>query len=363
LVELGYDVDVLTYPFGEELKTADVHLTRIPNVLGLNGVPIGFSWRKLWLDLFLFSAVARRLESKRYACVSAVEEAAFVAALVAPRFGVPVLYDMQSSLAEQLGYISPFRNGIARHALDWCERWLLGHVELTMTSAGLAQRVRRCSPDAPVHEWCYPGLTDSADPAEVDRLRGELDLDDAPVAMYAGNFAEYQGLQELIDAWAAVLERVPEAVLVLVGAGSDAELGAVRSLAAPLPTGSFRILPRQPRDEMPAYLTLADVLVSPRQFGENLPLKVLDYLAAGRAVVATDIPAHRTVLVDDVAAIVPPDPESMAGAIADLLQDHDRREGLARRARGFARDALGWLTYVQSVGKAFEKICGYDDRR
>lgn len=361
LLELGYEVDVLTYPFGHPLETSDVGLTRIRNPLGLRGVPIGFSWRKLWLDLFFFSAIARHLATKRYACVSAVEESAFIAALVAPRFGVPVLYDMQSSLAEQLCQFRPFRSGLARRFLHSCERWLLGHVDLTMTSAGLAERVRRASPEASVHEWQYPGLTEAADPADVERLREKLDLTGTRVLLYAGNFAEYQGLGELVSAMPSVLARVPDAVLVLVGADSDDDLETTRRLTGSLPSEAVRMLRRQPRQSMPRYLALADVLVSPRQFGENLPLKVLDYLAAGRAIVATDIPAHRTMLDHDRAVLVAPDVPSLAAGLTEILQDERRRLRLAERAREFAEERFGWLTYVHSVGEAYAKLCGGDD--
>lgn len=359
LVELGYEVDVLTYPFGRALSITGVSVTRIPNPLGLRGVPVGFSWRKFFLDLFLFPALTRRLGSTKYACVSAVEESAFVAALVAPRLGVPVLYDMQSSLAEQLGHIAPFRSAFARRLLEACERWLLSNVDVTMTSAGLFERVRTASPGAAVHEWRYPALMEPAPPAAVDRLRAELGLtSDARVVLYAGNFAEYQGLQELVDAMPAVLERVPEAVLVLVGA----ERADAIELADRLPAGSAHVLARQPQRSIPPYLGLAHVLVSPRQFGDNLPLKVLDYMAAGRAIVATDIPAHRTVLQGDRALLVDPDPASLAEGIATLLEDPERRKGLGLCARQFAEEKFGWLRYVHSVGEAYAQVCG-DDRK
>lgn len=359
LRELSYQVEVLTYPVGEPPGISGVEVARLPNPLGVSRVPVGFSWRKCWLDLFLFSAIARALETKKYACVSAVEEAAFVAALVAPRYGVPVLYDMQSSLAEQLGHMAPFRNGAGRALLRACERWLLEHVDLVMTSAGLAKRVRTTSPSAAVHEWRYPSLGQCATPAEIHRLREELDLEGAgPVVLYGGNFAEYQGLAPLTESMSTVLSSFPDAVLVLVGAGSDQELEGVRRLAARLPEEATRVLSRQARASMRLYFGLADVLVSPRQYGENLPLKVLDYMVAGRPIVATDIPAHRTVLAEDRAVLVGRDSPSLASGIVALLGDEARRRRLGRGARAFAEQKFGWLRYVDSVGGAFNQLLG-----
>lgn len=363
LLAQRYGVDVLTYPVGEPLGISGVDVVRLPNPLGISRVPVGFSWRKCWLDAFLFSGIARALESRQYACVCAVEESAFVAALVAPRYGVPVLYDMQSSLAEQLEHMAPFRNRVGRTFLHACERWLLDHVDLVMTSAGLAERVRRSSPKAVVREWRYPGLGECATPAEIDRLRGELDLEGVgPVMLYGGNFAEYQGVVPLIDSMSTVLSTFPDAVLVLVGAGSDQEFEDVCRLTARLPGGATRVLKRQARASMRLYFGLADVLVSPRQYGENLPLKVLDYMVAGRPIVATDIPAHRTVLDEDRAALVGLDAPSLACGIVALLRDDERRRRLGQNARAFAEEKFGWLRYVHSVGGAFNELVG-DGRR
>lgn len=359
LLELDYQVDVLTYPVGEPLGIPGVDVARLPNPLGVSRVPIGFSWRKCWLDSFLFRGIARALEAREYACVSASEESAFVAALVAPRYGVPVLYDMQSSLAEQLGHVGPFRNGVSRTLLRVCERWLLDNVDLVMASAGLAERVRNASPKAVVREWQYPGLEECATQDEIDGLRAELGLEAGQrVVLYGGNFAEYQGVGSLIEAMDTVLSSVPDAVLVLVGAGSDRDLADARRLTARLPEVSVRVLARQQRTEMRLYFGLADVLVSPRRYGENLPLKVLDYMAACRAIVATDIPAHRTVLTEDRAVLVAPDSRSLACGITSLLGDEERRRRLSGSARAFAEERFGWIRYVHSVREAFSQLAG-----
>lgn len=361
LLALGYGVDVLTYPIGAPLDISGVDVARLPNPLRINRVPIGFSLRKCWLDAFLFAGIGRALRSRDYACVSAVEEAAFAAALVAPRYGVPVLYDMQSSLAEQLGHLAPFRNEAGRTFVQACERWLFDRVDLVMTSAGLAERVRRAAPEAVVREWRYPGLQPCAanGVAAVDLLREQLDLGPArPVILYAGNFAEYQGLAPLIDSMSTVRSSFPDAVLILVGAENEQELEVARRLTASLPAGATRIVTRQARTAMCHYFALADVLVSPRQFGENLPLKVLDYMAAGRPIVATDIPAHRTVLDEDRAVLVGLDGQSLASGIVSLFGDEERRRRLGHNARSFAEEHFGWLRYVRSVGEAFSQLIG-----
>src|SRR5690606_1692413 len=94
--------------------------------------------------------------TKRYRCIHAVEEAAFPALLLGRRAGIPVIYDMQSSLPEQLAQRRFFRIPVVRAMLEACERWLLRGVSAVMSSTGLAARVRAAAPQGHVGEWVYP---------------------------------------------------------------------------------------------------------------------------------------------------------------------------------------------------------------
>jgi glycosyltransferase involved in cell wall biosynthesis len=120
--------------------------------------------------------------------------------------------------------------------------------------------------------------------------------------------------------------------------------------------GALRIIDRQPREEMAVYLMLADVLVSPRSYGGNLPLKVFDYLAAGRPIVATDIPTHRTVLNEERALLVAPRTEAIADGILTLLLDHGQAARLSGAARSYSRDHLAWGNFSHTVEELYEEV-------
>jgi glycosyltransferase involved in cell wall biosynthesis len=97
-------------------------------------------------------------------------------------------------------------------------------------------------------------------------------------------------------------------------------------------------------------------LVSPRSYGGNLPLKVFDYLAAGRPIVATDIPTHRTVLNEDRAVLVQPQTNEIAHGIVSLLRDPERADRLALAGRRYAEEHLGWAKFVESLGTLYEDV-------
>jgi glycosyltransferase involved in cell wall biosynthesis len=355
LSQLDYQVDLLTFPVGEDIVLPGLRTFRAGNPLAFSSVPVGLSIRKVALDASLVTALARRLARDTYSCVHALEEAAWPALAAARRHRIPLIYDMQSSLPEQLLKYPLARVRPFPAMMTAAERWLLTRADMVVASVGLADRVRRMAPNTPVREWKFPSIPAEVDPAATFGLRRSLALpDNAPVVMYSGTFETYQGLADLVAAIPAVRAQVPAARFVLVGAdeaGHTSFSGAMEKLVR---DGALTIVERQPRSAMPVYLAMADVLVSPRAFGGNLPLKIFDYLAAGRPIVATDISTHRTVLTQENAVLVQPRADAIADGIVSILHHSSRGRALGAAARRYAIEHLGWDCFVGSVSEIYD---------
>lgn len=359
LSQLSYEVDVLTFPVGRTVEIPHVRYFRAPNPFGLRRVPVGFSAAKVILDLMLIPKLVQLLATGSYSCVHAVEEAAFPAVVLAHRFGVPVIYDMQSSLPEQLMKHLAFRNAMAQSGLKRAEGWLLRHADSVVSSAGLAQRVRAMAPKARIREWRFPSALPEAPARDVEELRRDLAIPPGrPVVLYSGTFESYQGLPELLAAIPHVRAEVPDVTFVLVGAegagGTTIERGHVDLVRS----GTLRVVRRQPRERIPLFLALADVVVSPRAYGDNLPLKIFDYLAAGKPIVATDIPAHRALLDEDRALLTRAWSPEIASAIVRLLRDKPLAARLAASGQAYAEEKFGWFEFVRSVGDLYREVSG-----
>ena len=360
LSQLSYQVDLLTYPVGRDVDIPGVRFLRTANPLGIRRVPVGFSLRKILFDVLLFPELVRRLSSRQYACVHAVEESAFLAVLLGHRFDVPVIYDMQSSLPEQLAQHLAFRLPMVQSVLRGCERWLLRHADSVVSSSGLARIVRERFPKARLREWEYSSPLLPAEPDEADALRAELRIGPLrPVVLYSGTFESYQGLAELMAAVPHVLAEVPETTFVLVGSmEAEGSTGVERGHADLVRAGSLRVVKRQPRERIPAYLAMADVVVSPRSHGDNLPLKVFDYLGAGKPIVATDIPAHRSVLDEERALLTAVWSPDIARGIVRLLRDRELAARLGANALAYSQEKFGWFSFVRLVSDLYREVDG-----
>jgi glycosyltransferase involved in cell wall biosynthesis len=320
-------------------------------------VRIGFSLRKVVLDVCMLFTLRRLLRGPRYDAVHVVEELAFVVVPLCRRRGIPVIYDMQSSLPDQLRTHAFFRlrwvNAVARRM----ERWLLQRADSIICSAGLLDYVRSTVPSAKVAEWRFAGELRLADSDTSIRLRQQLEL--APGAraiLYSGTFEPYQGLDLLLGAIETVVQRIPEAVFIVIGATPDDALHEQPIAADWVRRGRLHILPRQPRGAIPAYLAMAEVLVSPRAYGDNVPLKIFDYMVSGKPIVATDLKAHRGILNEHTALLVEIRAEAIAAAIVRVMEDRKLADELSRAALQEAARYPGTESFMDLVNTLYDGV-------
>lgn len=159
------------------------------------------------------------------------------------------------------------------------------------------------------------------------------------IAIYTGHLYPYKGADDLLEACARLR---PATRVVFVG-GRAADLARLKARAEALGAKNAVFVGQVPHARIPLYLRAADVAVLPtratdRHSSEFLsPLKLFEYLAAGKAIVATGTPSVREVLDERAALFVPPsDPAALASALNDLADVPAKREALEREASRLA---------------------------
>jgi glycosyltransferase involved in cell wall biosynthesis len=335
LASRGHLVDLLTFPAGAawEAPCGARHL-RSFSALGSAhfGVRPGFSVRKLLLDIPFAWRAATLVRTGAYDVVHAVEEAALLVAPFLPH-GPRFVVDMDSDLEAQLRaarsplarLLSPIASALHRVALRRADL-------AVVINESLQSAVRAVRPELAVRRIEDPPLVDSnlsLDPLAANRLRRDLALGDLKVALYTGNFERYQGVDLLV----AAAEQAPRAAFVFVG-GEPSDIARFEAnVAARGIANRCRFAGKRPPAELPDWLSLADVLVSPRSDGGNTPFKIYTYMASGKPIVATRLDTHTQVLDCDTAWLVDPTAEGLARGIGAALADpaeSARRAGISR---------------------------------
>lgn len=360
LVELGHQVDLVTYPIGRDVDLPNLRIFRSLRPPFVTKVRIGPSFTKIVLDSLMVFTILRRAWSERYDAIHSHEEMGLVGVWLARWLRIPHLYDMHSSLPQQLSNFKYSKSAALRKAFDWMEDQMVHKSDVviticqelqdTVTHMGVGDR-------SLLIENVMGGDVDdppSRTPAEVRETWGIAAS--APLALYTGTFEAYQGVDMLIDAAAIVAKRRPDARVVVVG-GEPAQVEAAKARAAS--TGADRVMVftgQQPAREIPGFVQAADLLVSPRIRGTNTPLKIYSYLRSGKPIVATNLLTHTQVLTPQIALLVDPKPEPFAAAILELVDNPDRRTLLSEAARAVADEKYSRESYLRRTAEAYRRL-------
>jgi len=364
LTALGHEIDLVTYPFGQTVEMPGLRVFRSLRPPFVRGVKIGPSAAKVPLDALLTFTVIRRLVAGGYDAIHSHEEGGVIGALFGMVLGIPHLYDMHSSLPQQLTNFAFTQSGLIRRVFLAVERFMIRRSRAVIVICpSLEETVRAIEPQAPVVliENAPGSAEDEATPEQGAAIRAGLGLDAAaPLVLYTGTFEAYQGLDLLFAAMAAVRARLPNARLVLAGGRPD-QVERARGQARDAGIGDVTLFAgERPASEIPAYLRAADVLVSPRSRGTNTPLKIYQYLRSGKAIVATRLLTHTQVLDDDTAILTEATPAAFGEGIVSALSDRARAASVGQRARRLAETKYSYEAYLNRTRQAYRAL--FSDR-
>lgn len=352
----GHEVDLLTYHLGEDVRLKNVRIKRIPRTPFVKSVPIGFSPVKIPLDIIMFLKAAGLMARGGYDCVHAVEESVFMAYILNRFFKVPYIYDMDSAISEQLRYTGKLRGGYLLGAVEVFERKavLNSLAALTVCSA-LTDKVKEIAPGKDVFQVEDCPLDIEKKPSAVNRSRLNIKEDDALI-MYTGNLESYQGAGLLLRSFSLVLRQSPGAHLVIAG-GEPAQAEELKRQAMQMGLEwSVKFVGKVPMEEVPSLLRQADILASPRLEGTNTPLKIYDYLASGRPVVATALPMHTQVLDKKTAVLAAPEPAVFAEGILKLIRSPLMRKRIGGRGKKFVEEKYGFDVFSRKIRDLYEFV-------
>ena len=360
LGELGHRIDLVTYPIGRDVDLPNLRIFRSLKPPFVRTVRIGPSLTKLALDALMLVTVARRAWAERYDAIHSHEEMGLVGVWLARWLGIPHLYDMHSSLPQQLSNFKYSRSSWLHRVFVWAEGQMVHQSRVVIT---ICQELQDTVTDmgagarSLLIENVMGGDVDDAPSRTPAQVRAEWSIPAAaPLALYTGTFEAYQGVDMLIDAAAIVRQGLPAARFLIVG-GDPAQVAAARERAVAVGAGAVMVFTgQQPAREMPAFVQAADLLVSPRIRGTNTPLKIYSYLRSGRPILATDLLTHTQVLGPSFARLAPAEATAFADAIVDLLQHPADRERLATAAQEVAAEKYSRDVYMTRTAEAYARL-------
>jgi phosphatidylinositol alpha-mannosyltransferase len=192
---------------------------------------------------------------------------------------------------------------------------------------------------------------------DVDRFANARPAPDMPVGLkllFVGRFDPRKGLPFAARAFAMLADRYPDLHLLVVGDGPERDaIDELPSAVRP----RVHMLGKVSDEELPMIYKAADIFIAPATGGESFGIVLVEAMAAGLPVVASDISGYRDVARDGKEAVLvaPSDANALAAGIAHLLEHPDEQARLARNASARARD-FDWEPIVDQLETVYESV-------
>jgi glycosyltransferase involved in cell wall biosynthesis len=197
--------------------------------------------------------------------------------------------------------------------------------------------------------------------ADPQSVRTSLGVDDAPSAIFVSGFYPWHASLELVESFALVHQQIPAARLYMVGDGQMRAQTETYARQGGL-ENAVSFVGTVPHEQIPAWLTVADVAVMPYpKMAKELwfsPLKMYEYMAAGKAIVASRAGQIAEVLQDGETGVLvePGDTQGLAQALIRLLNDQNERHRLGMNARQQAVEQHSWAQYARKLETLYRKV-------
>jgi len=354
LTAAGHRVEVIAYHLGQHIADLSFPVHRTPQVPTYRKLGPGPTYQKLLLmDPLLAAKVYSIVRSGNFDVIHAHHFEGLMASLpAAGLLRIPVVFDVHTLLSSELPH---YKLGLPaawlRRIGDLFDSRLPQRADhiVAVTNAIRSRMIEALGIPASRITTVYTG-------AEVEHFQPAGPKDPRLVQktlIYTGTLEDYQRIDLMLQALRRVVDQRPDVRLRIVSGSPPA---AYESLIQELGLGPYLDVVRADYFELPENLHSAMIALSPRVVCDGLPIKVLNYMATGRAIVAFEGSAE--IIEHERTGLVVPnlDVEGFAGAILKLLEHPQRAEELGRNARAHVEEFFVWKSAVRLLEKIYGEL-------
>jgi glycosyltransferase involved in cell wall biosynthesis len=358
----GHSVTILTYYKGDPVPGLDI--IRTSPTPWRPDYEVGSSRHKFAFDALLASRLTRVLFRNKFDIIHAhLHEGAVIAGLVAKPWRIPVVFDFQGSMTDEMLQHRFIQAGtLAHRVFARVERIANRLPSAILTSTRNAVPALQAELGSSALIEALPDGVNTAvfrpdvlAPAERAGLRAQWGIGpDEPVVAFLGLLAQHQGIQCLIDA-AALLKREGRRVRWLVMGYPGVDFWQLQAQAAGI-TPDMVFTGRVPYADAPRMLSMGDIAIAPKLSLTEGSGKILNYMALAMPTVAFDTPAQREILGPLGVYAPMGDSAALAQHVAELIDHPQRRRVLGEQSRRQAVQQFGWDRAAMTMTSVYERL-------
>lgn len=356
IAELGCDVHVITYHLGQNAKSINFTIHRIPNLGFYRKVCPGPNYLKLLiLDPLLTFNLTRLHWKYRFDIIHAHHFEGLMATWLIRLFGdTPIVFDVHTLLQTELHHYNLYLNKSTLkkigHILD---RYLPKAADYVISVSD--QIHSKLTQDAKISPKVISTILNGIELKNFSKIRStkKSDGSDEIIVGFSGNFARYQGINIMMESISLITKSFPKIKLHLYSNDSiDSYLPLIDRLNLSnrieiYPT-NFQVLPSQ--------LSRADILLNPRPDGAGIPMKLINYMAVGKPIVSFAGTAHIIQHGKTGWVIHNESAQSFAAGISHLLNNNELAKEMGENARNYIRQNFSWHSRGKEIIKIYQKL-------
>jgi glycosyltransferase involved in cell wall biosynthesis len=365
LSQMGHAVHIVTYQTGQtDIAVGRAKLHRTGPFRPETNARVGPSPEKFREDVALFRLLRRVIKREQIDIIHAHNyEGALIGVMAKWITRRPLLYNAVNLMSDELAgyrFIRPawLASAIAR-GLDWFVPIFPDHVTAVspelkqwFVKRGIAERKIDMIPAGIV-----PEMFDNADP---EKIRRRHQINGRVLVMYTGVLNAFQRIDYLLRAFAVVSKQLPDAKLLMVSPlVSESHEREHKKMAERLGiSDSIMWIAPHSLEDLPSYLAVADVTVVSRPECPGHPVKLLNYMLAGKPIVCFEGAAKGLRHLHDALIVPDHDCEALGNGIVTLLKDGELAAILGANARATVLANFDWRIICQRIEQIYHGLLG-----
>ncbi len=352
----GHEVHVVTYHLGNEVKEVPFHIHRIPAVKTYRRYSPGPTYQKLLvLDPLLAFELFRVLNTRPFDLIHAHHYEGLLVSRGVRRWSkLPIVYDAHTLLESELPYYplglpKRIKHGIGRRIDRWLPR---GADHIITVNEDIRTKLIR---EADVAPKDITVVSNGVENRHFVRHFGKSNRrqTEAKTLVFAGNLAPYQGIKFLLNAFKRVLNARPNTRLQII---SDSPFDNYESLAKTLGIRDHVDVIESDFQTLPEFLARADIALNPRTVCNGFPLKLLNYMAAGKPIVSFSGSANALEHGKTAWVIENNNVDGFAKGVLQLLANPALAQKLGQNAARLVQSEHTWERVAEKTEAVYERI-------
>lgn len=285
----------------------------------------------------------------------------YATVLANKRYGYPImasLTDFYSDFYKQLGLPLP---QFALPVINYMEKEVVRKSDLVIVDTPLMREAWKGWGLEEKRSVVLPhGIDEKFTTGNKEKIKKKYNLGNEKIIFFHGDIAPPDGVDILVEAIKIVSRTNLSVKTMIVGEGDVGYMNLLRKMIKKEGLDEHFIFTGWvPHKEIPDYLSCADVCVHPCRLnlttGSNVPNKVLEYIAANKPVIASEMPGLKMMFPDTFFYVPPESPQALAEALIKILTDEKLREELIRKTKEMASHYL-WDKIILQEEKILDAL-------